>query len=154
MPDHVERGDILANHLEDHEEGHRHERARNPPKPAPKDHGEEHGNGVQLQPTPHKVGGDELPLDPGEDLIADGGKDRIADAVECGDGIGPHQHRADHPADIGQEVQQERRQAPDIRNGQPKREKVKPNRDAKPRVDDGDGQQVARHAALNVIDRL
>ena len=138
----------------DDQQRHREEGADRPPQPRPEDQREEHRQRVQRQPLAHDRRGDEVPFQRGEGEKQQRRDDRMGERVE--------RHQPDHQqhqfhhqrADIGDEVQQERQNAPGQRIGQADAPRHREGGDTDHRIDDGDDTQIGREIVFDVVEDL
>ena len=149
MPPAVE---MVAEDLDDDEQRHRDQGADETPQPRPEGDRDEDGDGVDLQPAADDQRRDELAFDDVAEDDEERRKHGIGQRVE-GDqrDAGDKQDRGQR-ADIGQEVERGRSDAPDRRVGHAERPQPEADDGSEPCIDEGDGQQIARDLAFDVVD--
>jgi hypothetical protein len=141
---------VAAQHPEGHEDRHCQHDSRYSPRPGPEGEGKQDHHRIDLHAAAEEGGRDDLRFKPDQCAIDQRRQQRLADAVEHHDADGGGEHQSGDRPEIGDVVQDEGKQGPQVRCGQADGPEGEPHCRGEPRVDQRDRDQIGGNLALDV----
>ena len=145
---------MVAQYLEAGGEGHRQDHAHHPPYVSPEKQAHDDRQGVEIDPLPHHLGRDVVPLDVLDDDEGGSDEDDPGQGIVLHEGHYEGRKEADGRPDVGDEVEDTGEGAPYIRVVDAEEEEADGHRDGEARVDRAADDDIVADALADGIHYL